>query len=73
MGYVRFKLPFYIRQNRERERERNIYHNKLWKIHKEMGVPDHLTGLLRSLYVGQEATVSIRHGITDWLKIGEEV
>ena len=37
-----------------------------------MGVPDHLTGLLRSLYVGQETTVSIRHGITDWLKIGKE-
>ena len=72
VGYVRFKFPFYIRQ-KKRERERNIYHNKLWKILKEMGVPDYLTGLLRSPYVGQEATVSIGHGITDWFKIGKEV
>ena len=72
VGYVRFKFPFYIRQ-KKRERERNFYHNKMWKILKEMGVPDYLTGLLRSLYVGQEATVSIGHGITDWFKIGKEV
>ena len=47
--------------------------NKLWKILKEMGTPDHLTCLLRNLYAGQEATVRKRHGIMDWLKIGKEV
>ena len=44
-------------------------HNKLWKILKEMGIPDHLTCLLRNLYTGQEATVRIRHGITDWFQV----
>ena len=62
-----------------REFQKNIYfcfidyvkafdcvdHNKLWKILKEMGIPDHLTGLLRNLYAGQEATVRTRHGTTD--------
>ena len=43
-------------------------HNKLWKILKEMLVLEHLTSLLRNLYVGQEATVGIRHGTTDWCK-----
>ena len=47
-------------------------HNKLWKILKEMGIPDHLTCLLRNLYVGQEATVKTGHG-TDWFQIGKEV
>ena len=42
-----------------------VDHNKLWKILKEMGIPDHLTCLLRNLYAGQEATVRTRHGITD--------
>ena len=42
-----------------------VYHNKLWKILKEMGIPDHLTCLLRNLYSGQEATVRIAHGTTD--------
>ena len=46
---------------------------KLWKILKEMGVPDHLTCLLRNLYVGQEATVRTGHGTTDWFKIGKGV
>ena len=46
-----------------------VDHNKLWKILKEMGVPDHLTCLLRNLYVGQEATVRTRHETTDWFKI----
>ena len=46
-------------------------HNKLWKILEEMGTPDHLTCLLRNLYAGQEATVRIRHGTTDWFKIGK--
>ena len=44
-------------------------HNKLWKILKEMGIPDHLTCLLRNLYAGQESTVSIRHGTMDWSQI----
>ena len=44
-----------------------------WKILKEMGLPDHLTCLLRKLYVGQEATVRTKHGIMDWFKIGERV
>ena len=70
-----------------REFQKNIYfclidyakafdcvdHNKLWKILKEMGIPDHLTCLLRSLYAGQEATVSTVHGITDWFQIGKGV
>ena len=64
-------------------RNRNIYlcfidyakafdcvdHNKLWKILKEMGIPDHLTCLLRNLYAGQEATVRTGHGTTDWFQI----
>ena len=67
-----------------REFQKNIYfcfidyakafdcvdHNKLWKILKEMGIPDHLTCLLRNLYAGQEATVRTRHGTTDWFQIG---
>ena len=48
------------------------YHNKLWKILKEMGIPDYLTCLLRNLYVGQEATVRTGHG-TDWFHIGKGV
>ena len=70
-----------------RESQKNIYfcfidygkafdcvdHNKLWKILKEMGIPDHLTCLLRNLYVGQEATVSTRHGTADWFQIGKGV
>ena len=43
-----------------------VDHNKLWKIMKEMGIPDHLTFLLRNLYAGQEATVRTGHGTTDW-------
>ena len=68
-----------------REFQKNIYfcfidyakafdcvdHNKPWKILQEMGIPDHLTCLLRNLYVGQEATVRIGHGVTDWLQIGK--
>ena len=70
-----------------REFQRNIYfcliayakafdcvdHNKLWKILKEMGIPDHLTCLLRNLYADQEATVRTGHGTTDWFKIGKGV
>ena len=47
-------------------------HNKLWKILKEMGIPDHFTCLLRNLYAGQEATVRIRHGTMDCSKLGKE-
>ena len=49
-----------------------VEHNKLWKILKEMGIPDHLT-CLRNLYVGQEATVRTGYGKTDWLQIGKGV
>ena len=50
-----------------------VDHNKLWKILKEMRIPDHLTCLLRYLYAGQEATVRTGHGTTDWFQIGKEV
>ena len=70
-----------------REFQKNIYfcfidyakafdcgdHNKLWKILKEMGIPDHLTCLLRNLYAGQEGTVRSGHGTTDWFQIGKVV
>ena len=48
-------------------------HNKLWKILKEVGIPDYLTCLLRNLYAGQEATVRTGHGTTDWFQIGKGV
>ena len=50
-----------------------VAHNKLWKILQEMGIPDHLTCLLRNLYAGQEATVRTGHGTTDWFQIGKGV
>ena len=50
-----------------------VDHNKLWKILKEMRIPDHLTCLLRNLYAGQEATVRAGHGTTDWFQIGKGV
>ena len=50
-----------------------VDHNKLWKILKEMGIPDHLTRLLRKLYTGQEATVRTGHGTTDWVQTGKGV
>ena len=70
-----------------RELQKNIYfcfidyakafdcvdHNKLWKILKEMEMPDHLTCLLRNLYAGQEVTVRAGHGTTDWFQIGKGV
>ena len=70
-----------------REFQKNIYfcfidyakafgyvdHNKLWKILKEIGIPDHLTCLLRNLYAGQEATVRTEYGTTDWFQIGKGV
>ena len=51
----------------------SVDHNKMWKILKDVGIPDHLTCLLRNLYVGQEATVRSRHEIADWFQIGKEV
>ena len=48
-------------------------HNKLWKILKELRIPDHLTCLLRNLYAGQEATIRTGHETTDWFQIGEGV
>ena len=50
-----------------------VDHNKLWEILKEMGIPDHLTCLLRNLYAGQEGTVRTGRGTTDWFKIGKGV
>ena len=50
-----------------------VDHNKLWKILKEMGIPDHLTCLRRNLYAGQEATVRTRHRTTDWFQIRKGV
>ena len=51
----------------------SVDHKKLWKILKEMGIPDHLTCLLRNLYAGQETTVRTGHGTTDWFQIGKGV
>ena len=82
------KLPTPIGTSKKQESSRkNIYfcfinyarafdcadHNKLWKILKEIGIPDHLTCLLRNLYSGQEATVRTGHGTTDWFQIGNGV
>ena len=50
-----------------------VDHNKLWKILKEIGIPDHLTYLLRNLYTGQEATVRTGYGTIDWFQIGKGV
>ena len=58
----------------EKAREfQKVDHNELWKILKEMGIPDHLTCLLRNLYAGQEATVRTGQGTTDWFQIGKGV
>ena len=79
------KIPWIT--EKAREFQKNIYfffidyakafdyedQNKLWKILKDMGIPDHLSRLLRNLYAGQEATVRTRHGVTNWLKIGKGV
>ena len=50
-----------------------VDHNQLWKILQEMGIPDHLTCLLRNLYAGQEVTIRTGHGTTDWFQIGKGV
>src|SRR5574341_1021906 len=82
------KLPTSAGSSKKQESSRkNIYfcfidytkafdcvdHNKLWKILKEMGIPDHLTCLLRNLYAGQEATVRTGHGTIDWFQIGKRI
>ena len=82
------KLPTSAGSSKKQESSRkNIYfcfidydksfdcvdHNQLWKILKEMGIPDHLTCLLRNLYASQEATVRTGHGTTDWFQIGKGV
>ena len=82
------KLPTSTGSSKKaREYQKNIYiffidyvkafdcvdHNELWKILQEMGIPDHLTCLLRNLYAGQEATVRTGHGTTDWFQIGKGV
>ena len=50
-----------------------VDHNKLWKILKDMGIPDHMTCLLRNLHAGQEVTVRTGHGTTEWFPIGKSV
>ena len=81
------KLPTSTGSSKKQEFQKNILfcfidyskafdcvdHNKLWKILKEMGIPDHLICFLRKLYAGQEATVRTRQGTTDWLQIGKGV
>ena len=82
------KLPISAGSSKKQESsKKNIYfcfidyakafdcvdHNKLWKILKEMAIPDHLNCLLRNLYAGQEATVRTGHGTTDWFQIGKGV
>ena len=82
------KLPTSVESlKKARQFQKNIYfcfidyakafecvdHNKLWKILKEVGIPGHLTCLLRNLYAGQEATVRTRHGTTDWFQIRKGV
>ena len=76
------KLPTSTGSSRNQEYQKNTHfcfldyakafdcvdHNKLWKILKEMGIPDHMTCLLRNLYAGQEATVRTGHGTTDWFQ-----
>ena len=80
-------IPNLLDHQKAREFQKSIYfcfidyakafdcvdHNKLWKILKEMGIPDYLTCLLRNLYASQEATVRTRHGITDWFHTGKGV
>ena len=81
------KLPTYVESLKKQESSRKtsisalltrpkpmtVDHSKLWKILKEMGIPDHLICLLRNLYAGQEATVKTGHGTTGWLQIRKGV
>ena len=82
-----FKLPTSAGPSKKQQFQKNMFfcyidyakvfdcvdHNKLWKMLKEMGIPDHLTCLLRNLYAGQEATGRTGHGTTDWFLIGKGV
>ena len=84
---IMWLLETFIIIEKARKFQKNIYfcfidyaktfdcvdHNKLWKILKEMGIPDYLTFLLRNLYAGQEAAVRTGHGTTDWFQIGKGV
>ena len=81
------KLPTSAGSSKKQEFQKNIYfcfidyakafdcvdHSKLVRILKEMGIPDHLTCILRNLYAGQEATIQTGHGMTDWFQIGKGV
>ena len=80
------KLPISVGSSKKHEKSRKSStsalltmpkpltdHSKLWKILKQMGIPDHLTYLLRNLYSGQDATVRTGHGTTDWFQIGKGV
>ena len=81
------ELPTSTGSWKKQEFQKNIYfcfidytkafdcvdHNKLWRILKEIGIPDHLIRLLRNLYAGQEATIRTGHGTTDWFQIGKGV
>ena len=86
-GEPEIKFPTSVGSSKKEEFQKNIYfcfidyvkafncvdHNKLWKILKEMGIPDHLTCLLRNLFAGQEATARTRCGTMDWFQIGKGV
>src|SRR5574340_676034 len=83
------KLPTFVGSSKKQENSRKtststvltmyakafacVDHNKLWKILRDMGIPEHLTCLLRNLYAGQKATVRTGHGTTDWFQIGKGV
>ena len=81
------KFPTFVESSKKQESSREtytfvlltakafdcVYHNKLWKILKEMGISENLTCLLKNLYAGQEATVRTGHGTTDWFQIGKGV
>ena len=81
------KLPTFVGSLKKQESQKDIYfcfidyakdfdcvdHDKLWEILQKMGIPDHLTCLLRNLYAGQEATVRTGHGTTDWFQIKKGV
>ena len=84
---LEIKLPTSAGSLKKQESSKNMYacfidyakafdcvdHNKLWKILKEMGIPDQMTCLMWNLYAGQEATVRTGHGTTDWFQIGKGV
>ena len=79
MNFQKFKLPTPAGSSKKQESSRKtsisalLTHNKLWKILKEMSIPDHLIFFLRNLYAGQEATVKTGHGTSYWFQIGKGV